>query len=138
MWLQHLRHLTLTNQQRHDIATHAKCHMGLAHTRLGSVRQSVVHQAVSRDVGVGMGQVTQTTHSELISLDLDRLSLGGVRDVIGHAESDSAGLQARDSRNRCCLSGSTIRDTVGFDSRASAFWPPARASGPARRDPSPV
>ena len=62
MWLQHLRHLTLTNQQRHSIATHAKRHMGLAHTRLGSVRQSVVHQAVRRDVGVGMGQVTQTTH----------------------------------------------------------------------------
>ena len=62
MWLQHLRHLTLTNQQRHSIATHAKRHMGLAHTRLGSVRQSLVHQAVRRDVGVGMGQVTQTTH----------------------------------------------------------------------------
>ena len=62
MWLQHLRHLTLTNQQRHSIATHAKRHMGLAHTRLSSVRQPVVHQAVRRDVGVGMGQVTQTTH----------------------------------------------------------------------------
>ena len=62
MWLQHLRHLTLTNQQRHSIATHAKRHMGLAHTRLGSVRQSVVHQAVRRDVGVDMGQVTQPTH----------------------------------------------------------------------------
>ena len=63
MWLHHLRHLTLTNQQRSSRTTaHAKRPMGLAHTRSSSVRQSVGYQAVSGDVGVGMGQVTQTTH----------------------------------------------------------------------------
>ena len=63
MWLHHLRHLTLTNQQRSSRTTaHAKRPMGLAHTRSSSVRQSVGYQTVSGDVGVGMGQVTQTTH----------------------------------------------------------------------------
>ena len=63
MWLHHLRHLTLTNQQRYSRTTaHAKRLMGLAHTRSSNARQSVECQTASWGAGVDMGHVTQTTN----------------------------------------------------------------------------
>ena len=56
MWLYHLRHLTLTNQQRSSKTTaDARRPMGLAHTRSSSVRQLVGHQTVSGRCRCGHG-----------------------------------------------------------------------------------